>query len=137
MSLSHCYNSSAADQYAHDEGKLQDAEDARESYIEGYTADQIKSFSKQTLRDTDGLSLWHLFSERQAETDYPLNDALTKMLAVLAVMPSVDIDYLRTLSSPMADAAKLIQQDIETLLGEEASGDWDQADASGDWESIL
>lgn len=135
----HLSHAGAANALAHNEGLAARRDDAREDYCERRIADELTAFAKKPLGDhrQDEMSLWQLFSERQAEKDDPLNNPLSRMLVAMATMPPEALDYLRTTNSALADAAILVQQDIETMLGEEAASHFDECDRTGNWGELL
>ncbi|MBM7455208.1 hypothetical protein HNR62_001068 [Oceanisphaera litoralis] len=113
--------------------------EAREAYCEQHVANELAAFAKRPQGDhrQDEMSLWQLFSERQADRDDPLNLPLSRMLVAIATMPPEALDYLRTTNSALADAALLIRPEIEDMLNEEAAGLFDEADRTGNWGDLL
>lgn len=117
-------NSMAARAYAHQEGLAVNYEDAREAFCNQYVVGQLLAITRNPLAESDiksDMSIWHRFSERQFGNDR-LNVAMCRMLAYMANVDDTHIDYLRTVSSELADVALLVRDDVSDMLHEEASG---------------
>lgn len=122
-----CYNGMAARNYAHEEGLLQRHDDARDSMITQYVADQLAAIKNRPLTGstiTDNVNIFRRFNERHTYTER-LDLAMCRMLAYMANVDDEQLGYLRTVSSELADAAMLIRDDVSDMLGEEAAGHLD------------
>ena len=133
-----CYNGMAARNYAHNEGLLQDCDDARDDFSKSYLKHQLAAVKKDPKHEPKfGIgTIWEQFSERMCERCEPLNTPLSRLLAEYAALTKDDIDNLRTVSVTQADAAMLIRDEIHDMLLERASDEFDEADRTGNWEAI-
>jgi hypothetical protein len=117
----------AADALAYQEGLEDMEQEARDSFCEIYAGQATASFRRDPLGQfrPDGASAWDLYCQWQADHSDPCRQANSRMLMALVSMTAEQLHDLRTLSGPLADAAELMRRDWETLLLEEAAGEFD------------
>lgn len=123
-----CFNSNAADRYAAELGRLEEIDEARDEFCANFLKQELITIERYPMGDhrQDKASVCDQFMRRQRESCNSLDMTISYALAAIANMSSEDIEGLKTYSSPLADFAKAVRENLHNMYLEEAGGEFDE-----------